>query len=213
MQPRERPAARDSGLRVSLAELVTAVALAACWGTVIAVWCAGAVYNLARAPRDPIRDRSGNGALLGAVALCAVAVLASRPWWSGLQLDSPLARALGLALLAVSTAFTIWARLALGTSWSAAPEVGGDRQLRTSGPYGVTRHPIYTGLLGMILGSAALTGSGQVIILVPVALLLLAVKAHFEERLLTAAFPGEYARYRRRVPRLVPGLSALRGWG
>jgi protein-S-isoprenylcysteine O-methyltransferase Ste14 len=106
--------------------------------------------------------------------------------------------------------FTLWARLALGTSWSAAPEVGGDRRLRTSGPYGVTRHPIYTGLLGMILGSAALTGSGQVIVLVPVALLLFSVKIRFEERLLIETFPDEYARYRRRVPRLVPCLSALR---
>ena len=195
---------------MSISDLVTAVALAACWGTVIAVWCAGVVYNLIRAPRERIRDGSGNGALLGAVALCAVAVLASRPWWAGLQLGSTWARALGLAVLAVSTVFTLCARLALGTSWSAAPEVGGDRRLRTSGPYGVTRHPIYTGLLGMILGSAALTGSGQVIVLVPVALLLFSVKIRFEERLLIETFPDEYARYRRRVPRLVPCLSALR---
>ena len=43
-------------------------------------------------------------------------------------------------LLAISTVFTLWARLALGISWIAAPEVEGDRRLRTSGPYGVTRH-------------------------------------------------------------------------
>ena len=194
---------------MSIPDEVTAVALVACWGTVIAVWCAGVVYNLIRAPRERIRDRSGNSALLGAVALCAGVVLASRPWWGGLELAIPLARALGLALLTVSTVFTLWARLALGTSWSAAPEIGGDRRLRTSGPYGVTRHPIYTGLPGMILGSAALTGSGQVIVLVPVGLMLLSVKIHFEERLLTATFPDEYERYRRRVPLLVPGLSAL----
>ncbi|MHB8959386.1 MAG: hypothetical protein ACYDAN_07145 [Candidatus Limnocylindrales bacterium] len=79
---------------MSLSDPVTAIAVVACWGTVIAVWCTGAVYNLIRAPRDPIRDRSGNGALLGAVALCAVAVLASRPWGAGLPLDSPCPRAL-----------------------------------------------------------------------------------------------------------------------
>ncbi|MDR3545934.1 MAG: methyltransferase [Candidatus Limnocylindrales bacterium] len=45
--------------------------------------------------------------------------------------------------------------------------------MHTSGPYGVTRHPIYTVLLDMILGSALLTGSGQVIVLVPVGLVLL----------------------------------------
>ena len=193
-----------------MSDLITAIALAACWGTVLAVWCVGAVFNLIRAPRERIRDRSGNGPLLGATAGCAVVVLASRPWWGTFQLDIPWARALGLALLAVSTVFTLWARFSLGTSWTASPQVGGDRRLRTSGPYAVTRHPIYTGLLGMIVGSAALTGSGQVIVLVPVGLLLFTVKIHFEERLLTATFPDEYARYRRRVPQLVPGLSALR---
>jgi protein-S-isoprenylcysteine O-methyltransferase Ste14 len=49
-----------------------------------------------------------------------------------------------------------------------------------------------------------------VIVLVPVALLLFSVKIRFEERLLIETFPDEYAWYRRRVPRLVPCLSALR---
>jgi protein-S-isoprenylcysteine O-methyltransferase Ste14 len=74
----------------------------------------------------------------------------------------------------------------------------------------VNRHPIYTVLLGMILGSALLTGSGQVIVLVPLGLVLLSVKIHVEERLLTGTFPDEYTHYRRRVPQLVPGLSARR---
>jgi protein-S-isoprenylcysteine O-methyltransferase Ste14 len=190
--------------------LITAVALAACWGTVIVVWVAGAAFNGIRAPRGGIRDRDGNAALIGATALCAAAALASQGYWSTLELDIPWVRVLGLVLLIVSTVFALWARIALGTSWSVAPEAGGDRRLHTSGPYGVTRHPIYTGLLGMILGSALLTGSGQVIVLVPVGLVLLSLKAHFEERLLSSTFPDEYAAYRRRVPRLVPGLSARR---
>jgi protein-S-isoprenylcysteine O-methyltransferase Ste14 len=191
-------------------ELVTAVALAACWGTVVCVWCAGAAYNSARAPRGRTRDRTGNTALMGATALCAVVVLASRGYWSALEVDIPWLHGLGLALLVVSTAFALWARYALGTAWSVVPEAGGDRRLHTSGPYGVTRHPIYTGLLGMIVGSALLTGSGQVIVLVPVGLVLFSVKIHFEERLLTATFPDEYTDYRHRVPQLVPGLSPRR---
>jgi len=58
----------------------------------------------------------------------------------------------GLAILAVSTAFTIWARPALRTMWSFDPVVKQAHLLRTRGPYAVTRHPIYTGLLGMLLG-------------------------------------------------------------
>ena len=44
-----------------------------------------------------------------------------------------------------------------------------------------------------------------------VGLLLFAVKIHQEERLLLTVFPAEYAAYRRRVPRIVPGLN--RAWG
>ena len=68
------------------------------------------------------------------------------------------ARLLGLALLLAATGLTLWARLVLGTMWSAAPAVKAEHQLRTTGPYAVTRHPIYTGLLGMMLGSGLLAG-------------------------------------------------------
>jgi hypothetical protein len=44
--------------------LITAVALAASWGTIVGVWCVGAAFNAVRAPRGSIRDRSGNPALL-----------------------------------------------------------------------------------------------------------------------------------------------------
>jgi protein-S-isoprenylcysteine O-methyltransferase Ste14 len=42
--------------------------------------------------------------------------------------------------------------------WSAAPAVKEGHQLRTTGPYAVTRHPIYTGIPGMMLGSGLLAG-------------------------------------------------------
>jgi protein-S-isoprenylcysteine O-methyltransferase Ste14 len=191
-------------------DLITAAALAACWGTVIAVWCAGAAFSSIRGPRGRIRDRTGDRVQLGAAALSAAVLLASRGYWSTWAFDVPWVHGLGLVLLVVSTVFALWARLELGTDWSLAPEVEGGRRLHTSGPYEVTRHPIYSGLLGMILGTAVLTGSGQMIVLVPVALVLFSIKIHFEERRLTATFPDEYTEYRHRVPQLVPRLAVPR---
>ena len=115
-------------------------------------------------------------------------------------------RVLGLAVLAASTVFTLWARFSLGTMWSMAPMVKDDHQLRTRGPYAVTRHPIYTGVLGMLLGATLLSGLGQWIVLFPVGLILFEVKIRMEEHLMLATFPDEYPRYRRQVPQLVPGL-------
>ncbi len=78
------------------------------------------------------------------------------------------------------------------------------------GPYAVTRHPIYTGLLGMLLGTALLGGLGQWIVLVAAGLVVVELKIHMEEQLLLAIFPEDYPRYRRQVPQLVPGLGVMR---
>ena len=126
-----------------------------------------------------------------------------------LTVDAAWVRFVGVAVLIASTVFALWARFSLGTSWSIAPEVGGDRRLRTEGPYAVTRHPIYTGLLGMIIGTALLAGLGQAILAVVAGLIVFSVKVHQEEQFLLATFPESYPGYRQRVPQLIPGLGML----
>ena len=117
----------------------------------------------------------------------------------------------GLVILLGATAFTIWARLVLGVMWSGAPVVKQQHELRTTGPYGVTRHPIYTGILGMLIGSLLVTGAGRWIVPFPVFLVLFEIKIHIEERFMLGEFPDEYPRYRQRVPKLVPGLRLISG--
>ena len=181
-----------------------------CWGTVVIVWLAGALYNARYAPKAPIRAESRPVTLAAATFLaCSIVLFFGRGFAQSLVVDAAWLRFLGLAVLIASTAFALWARFSLGTSWSLAPEVGGDRRLRTGGPYAVTRHPIYTGLLGMLLGSALLGGLGQGILVVVVGLIVFSIKIHAEERLLLANFPDEYPAYRHRVPQLVPGLGVL----
>ena len=158
--------------------------------------------------RERIRDRSGAGEYIAALAVCAVFVLVAYAFLHDLTLDATWARALGLPVLVASTAFTLWARFALGTMWSVAPEVGGDRRLRTNGPYGVTRHPIYSGLLGMLIGTMFLAGIHEFIAIIPAGLVVLEVKMRQEERLMLSTFPDEYQAYRRRVPQIVPGSTS-----
>lgn len=193
-----------------MADPVVIVANLACWGTVVVVWIAGALYNARRAPRERIRAQSrpiypGAATFL----VCSIVLIFSRGFLQAVLVDEWWVRVLGVALLVLSTGFALWARYSLGTSWSVGAEVGGDRRLRTGGPYAVTRHPIYTGLLGMLVGSMLLGGLGQSIALVAAGLVVFEVKIHIEEQLLMATFPDEYRAYRARVPQLVPGVGIL----
>jgi protein-S-isoprenylcysteine O-methyltransferase Ste14 len=148
--------------------------------------------------------------LIAVGLLCAGLATAGHGLWHDVAVRALWVQILGLVVLAASTAFTLWARFSLGTMWSWDPVVREEHQLRTHGPYAVTRHPIYTGFLGMLLGTTLLSGIGPWIVLVPVAVILLEMKIRLEERLMLATFPDEYPRYRRQVPQLVPGLFAVR---
>ena len=180
-----------------------------CWGLVVALWIVGAVS----VRRASLRQPSGSGAIwrLGAVIFAWLIVRFARPDLHGISTHSSWVEVPGLALLVASTIFTIWARLSLGAMWSISPNALKDHhELRTGGPYGVTRHPIYTGLLGMLLGTALLNGVGGWIGLPIVGAVVVATRVPIEETLMRKTFPEEYERYRRRVPQLVPGLRRLR---
>jgi protein-S-isoprenylcysteine O-methyltransferase Ste14 len=196
--------------------MLTAVGIAVCVGTVVVVWVVGALYNAlhtlrnaSHAPREQTRSQPGSTALIVVAAACAGLVIVDRSHFDGLAAGALWVRILGLAVLVASTMFTLWARFSLGTMWSLAPQVKDDHRLRTHGPYAVTRHPIYTGVLGMILGATLLSGISQWIVLFPVGLILFEVKIRMEEHLMLATFPDDYPQYRRQVPQLVPGLYAL----
>lgn len=197
--------------------MLAEVGIAVCVGVVVVVWVAGALYNAlhnlhnaSHAPRERTRSQPGSSALIVVAVVCVGLAIVGRSHFDGLAVGALWVRVLGLAVLAASTVFTLWARFSLGTMWSVAPRVKGDHQLRTRGPYAVTRHPIYTGVLGMLLGATLLSGIGQWIVLFPIALIVFEVKIRMEEHLMLATFPDDYPRYRRKVPQLVPGLYVLR---
>ncbi len=143
------------------------------------------------------------------IIVAAISFAAPRADWRSLTFYIPAVRILGLVILLAGTAFTIWARLVLGVMWRAAPTVKDRHELRTGGPYGMTRHPIYTGLLAMLLGSVLVAGGGRLIVAFPVFFMLVEIKIRIEERLMLGEFPDDYPRYRQQVPQLVPGLHLI----
>jgi protein-S-isoprenylcysteine O-methyltransferase Ste14 len=190
-----------------MAEIATWI----CWGVVIATWIAGAVIG-ARSPRGH-REALESGTLwrIGAVVALIVVIRFAGHDLRQVTDHSRWIELPGLVVLVVSTGFTIWARVSLGRMWSATPNMlQANHELRIDGPYAITRHPIYTGLLGMLLGTVLLNGLGVSLALLAVGAAVVLTRIPIEERLMSRTFPEEYARYRERVPRLLPGLQLLR---
>ncbi len=119
---------------------------------------------------------------------------------------TPLSFILGLVLTCTGTGFAIWARHELGQNWSGTVTIKAGHHLIETGPYALSRHPIYTGVLCALLGTAIALGEWRGLLAVAVMLLALARKVPLEERWLTEQFPGDYPLYHRRVKALVPFL-------
>jgi protein-S-isoprenylcysteine O-methyltransferase Ste14 len=129
------------------------------------------------------------------------------PWdWLSLPLlpHRPLTYAVGLALVMLGLAFTVWARLHLGRNWSGTVTLKERHELIRSGPYAYVRHPIYTGLLVALLGSAVACGELRAVIGLSVVAGAFTRKLRIEERFMREIFPGEYPRYCAEVPALIP---------
>jgi protein-S-isoprenylcysteine O-methyltransferase Ste14 len=114
--------------------------------------------------------------------------------------------AVGVGLTAPGLVIVIRARKTLGQNWSGAASVifRQGHELITTGPYAYARHPIYTGILLMVLGTAASIGTVGAGLAVLVVLFWFLYRVGVEERLLTKHFPEEYPSYARRVKALVP---------
>jgi protein-S-isoprenylcysteine O-methyltransferase Ste14 len=191
-------------------QILTTAATAVCWGLFGLVWVAGAAYNTRKAPAARTRSTPSYAWVVGGVAIWLIFDKVPATDWRWMTVHWSWVRAFGLLVLLVATPFTLWARAVLGTMWTSAAVVKDHHALHTQGPYGITRHPIYTGVLGMILGTALLNGWGPFGAVFLVAVLVLETKIHTEEQLLTSSFGEEYERYRQRVPQLVPTLAPRR---
>ena len=111
----------------------------------------------------------------------------------------------GVVLTAAGLAFAGWARWHLGRNWSAEVSVKRDHALIRSGPYRLVRHPIYSGMVLALAGTALATGETRSFVGAGLIGLGFILKLQAEEARMRETFP-EYADYCRRTARLIPGL-------
>jgi protein-S-isoprenylcysteine O-methyltransferase Ste14 len=114
---------------------------------------------------------------------------------------------LGVILVAAGLGFAAWARVHLGRNWSGDITLKQEHELIRSGPYGLVRHPIYSGMLAAMLGTAIVIGEWRALIALVFFVAAVLRRVSVEQRWLSEIFPDDYSRYRREVPALVPFLK------
>ena len=112
----------------------------------------------------------------------------------------------GLSIQTVFGSLAVWARRHLGAHWSGEITVKLDHRLVQSGPYQVVRHPIYSAILGMFVGTALVSGQFHAMLGVVIVALAYWRKIRLEEANLSNAFGPTYDAYRRDTWALFPGL-------
>lgn len=137
------------------------------------------------------------------IGLFAVAVLMSAP------AANPLWHGVGIAICAPGLAIIVAALAAMGRVMQVSPQPKADGRLVTRGVYAWLRHPMYTGILFIVVGLLVRTPSLAAGIVGATLAVLLVAKSRFEESLLMARYP-DYTEYRRRTWGVIPFLGMIR---
>ncbi|MGB9469763.1 MAG: isoprenylcysteine carboxylmethyltransferase family protein [Candidatus Acidiferrum sp.] len=121
--------------------------------------------------------------------------------------NTPPLWASGLLLTAIGVAISIWARLSLGSNWSGMVTLKQDHVLIRNGLYRWIRHPIYTGILLGMVGSAMIRGHLRGWIGVTIVLAGFYFKARREERFLREEFGPGFDEHSRNTGMFLPKLT------
>jgi protein-S-isoprenylcysteine O-methyltransferase Ste14 len=108
--------------------------------------------------------------------------------------------------VACGATVAIWARFTIGTNWSGVVTLKEDHELVQAGPYRFVRHPIYSGILLMGLGTQIVYAEAFGFELLLFVSAVFAYKLRIEEDLMTEQFPSQYKEYRRHVKAIIPFL-------
>jgi protein-S-isoprenylcysteine O-methyltransferase Ste14 len=110
----------------------------------------------------------------------------------------------GVAMVVLGLIIAVLARRMLASNWSSHIDLKKGHELITTGIYSVVRHPIYTGILLMTLGTSLFKGTVGLLIFFLIMLAFMLFKIKEEEELLMEHFPEEYPGYKRRAKALIP---------
>src|SRR5438105_14320526 len=172
----------------------------------------GAIFLLlAKRSRDKTRmadPRSIIAIFIQALAFAIAWMIVRKPFTPFLPIDwraQYFVTAIILMLVLASLIFVTAAVRTLGKQWSLQARVLEHHELIRRGPYRIVRHPIYTGMFGMLIVSSMAHGHWLGLIIASFVYYLGTVmRIKSEEKLLREQFGSEYDDYTREVPAVIP---------
>jgi protein-S-isoprenylcysteine O-methyltransferase Ste14 len=173
------------------------------WTVWISLWLLASVWSARTVARETSGSRLAYTVLMAAGS--ALVFFPRERFRSAILAPARVAW-IGVALTAIGLAFTVWARARIGRFWSGTVTLKQGHELIRTGPYAVTRHPIYTGLLLALVGTTLARASVAAVLGFALLTVGIVIKVRLEERLLLGHFGDAYREYRSRVPALIPRL-------
>ncbi|HVN07699.1 MAG TPA: isoprenylcysteine carboxylmethyltransferase family protein [Patescibacteria group bacterium] len=179
---------------------------------ILLCWLAfGAVFFLRKKPAQEGTARRAPAALAGialqGAGFFAVWILQAEmfPAFAPPDLVVRILCVLAAVLAVTSDWLVIEAVRVLGKQWSLQARLIEGHRLVVAGPYSYMRHPIYTGMLTMLVATGlAFSVWWAVALAVPIFAAGTAIRVRAEERLLHDAFGEDFEAYRRHVPAVIP---------
>lgn len=174
------------------------------WLTMLMVW-----LYMSRGTKETIQQENTVRRLLSIIFLVSAFELVYNSFFHtgflGIRFipSTIYTKVIGLFISLSGIVFAIVARFQLGKNWSATVTIKKDHELVQTGPYAITRHPIYTGILFGLIGSAVIVGEWRGLLAIILLLIGMHLKLIKEENFMRTTFPG-YDAYARKTKRLVP---------
>lgn len=138
-----------------------------------------------------------------AIVVLALALVRAGTFRQASVTGDPWLQGTGVFVFLSGLATALWARRYLGRNWGTPMSQKVDPELVTGGPYGKVRHPIYSGIILAMVGTA-IAVSWYWMIVAAVMGAYFVYSATVEERYMTGLFPEEYPAYKASTKMLIP---------
>jgi|SRR5882724_93213 len=179
--------------------------ISACWGIFFVVWILAALFT-----KRTVYHESGAQRLRYIIPILIGWYLLFRghrlppPFNVPIIPQTDIIHVVAAILCVCGLGFCLWARAVLGRNWSGTVTLKENHELIVRGPYRLVRHPIYTGILAMLIATAIEQGHVAGMLGLIFVFASFWIKLNNEEEVMRKQFPDQYAAYAERVKRIIP---------